>query len=114
MITVSLALAMICFNGQCHPALVGPGTPTGLFPLVHYQTKQQGYGGDILVFKETDHSLYAIHRVYTLNPKQQRIAKLTSGTATQRQSITDGCVNVMPDVYQALMDCCSNQPLEIK
>jgi len=112
-IIVSLSAATICFLGQCHPVLVGNKTPLGDFPVVHMVTQQAGYGGDILAFAEDKHQIYAVHRIWTLNPKQQRIERIQSNNVKERQGITGGCVNVMPQVYDELLDCCSKGTLHI-
>lgn len=100
MITVFLAKAILCIGTSCYPALVGP-TPIGTFQLQHMQTDWPGYGGDVLVFDSTPTSVYAIHRTYTLAQKQHRQWRLKHGTAAQRH-ITNGCVNVAPEVYRML------------
>ena len=107
MIVISLATATICFLGNCYPALIGDDTPTGEYQLTQRITMHPGYGGDVLQFKETPKSWYAIHRVWLLNPKQKRVERLKSGNAADR-NITNGCVNVDPAVYELLKDCCSN------
>jgi hypothetical protein len=114
MVIVDLALATICFAGQCHPVLVGADTPKGTFQLEHVLTRAQGYGGDVLVYKETPRWIYAVHRVYTLIPAQHRIERLQSADPRQRETITMGCINVMPDVYERLVDCCANDALTIR
>lgn len=118
MVVVSLALATVCFtfNGaeQCHPALVGKDTPKGRFTLVQRLTADPGYGGDVLQFHETDKAVYALHRVWTLRPSERRAERLASSHLADRQSITGGCVNVSPEVYDALVRCCSNQSLIIQ
>jgi hypothetical protein len=112
MVTVSIASAVICFANMCHPALVGHGTPLGEFQLRHVATRQAGYGGDIMVFKEDTTSWWAVHRV--LNVKgQHRFQRIRSSDARQRQGITDGCINVDAVVYQELVDCCSTQKMEV-
>ncbi len=113
MIVVNLALASICFSGACHPALVGTNTPAGTFSLSQQQTMEPGYGGDLLVYREDEKNLWAIHRVYTLNPTERRVERLASGGVHQRRAVTKGCINIMPDVYQKLVDCCSNDFLVI-
>jgi hypothetical protein len=114
MIVVSLAAASICFAGACYPALVGERTPAGVFPLSHQRTDEPGYGGDLLVFHENRRYLWAIHRVYTRDPEQRRVARLRSGRAELRRSVTHGCINVMPEVYRKLVDCCSDDILVIE
>ena len=106
-------MASICFSGSCFPVLVGVNTPTGMFPLSQQQIQAAGYGGDILVYKEDQKYLWAIHRVYTLNPKERRVERLASKQVEQRRGITNGCINIMPDVYQKLVECCSKDVLII-
>lgn len=118
MIVVDLALATICFlhGGQqeCHNALVGPLTPRGEFEVVQRLTSDPGYGGDVLQFHEDAKQVYAIHRVWTLKPEQKRLQRLASADPKQRNSITNGCVNVDPAVYQRILDCCSMHKLIVK
>lgn len=102
-VLVHLASAVICFNSQCHPALIGRVTPVGTFPLVHARVLEPGYGGDLLVFAKSDKGVsYAIHRVYHV-PSQQREARLASSDAGERTGITHGCVNIEPAVYEELL-----------
>lgn len=111
-VIVDLTLATICFLGNCYPALVGKDTPTGEFTLQQRLVVTPGYGGDVLQYKE-DTYVYAIHRVWTLNPNQRRVERLHSTNPKDRQTITNGCINVLPDVYDKLVECCSNSKLEI-
>ena len=113
MVVVSLALASICFGGGCYPALVGSNTPPGTFALSQRETPEPGYGGDLLVYREDDRHVWAIHRVITFNANERRLDRLASGQAEQRRGITKGCINVMPEVYRRLVDCCSNDVLVI-
>jgi len=112
-VIVDLGMALICFLGQCHPALVGESTPAGEFQLVRYTTESPGYGGDLLVFKEDDIQVWAIHRVLNVRG-QHRPERLKSKNANRRKFITNGCVNIDPVVYDELVDCCSNATLRIK
>jgi hypothetical protein len=118
MIVVDIALAMICFlqgaEQVCHNALVGPATPTGEFRLVQRLTNSPGYGGDVLQFKEEENHVYAIHRVWTLSPKERRLQRLASPDARQRRSITNGCINVAPEVYEKLVSCCVDHLLVVR
>ena len=109
MILVDLATATICFLNQCYPVLAGVDTPTGQFRLEQVRTQEAGYGGDVILFKETQNSVFAIHRVWLLNPNQNRLQRLTYGDVSARISTTLGCINVMPDVYEKLVECCNNQ-----
>jgi hypothetical protein len=114
MIVVDLAMASICFSGACFPALVGDHTPTGHFTLSHRAIDTPGYGGDLLVFRENDRYLWAIHRVYTGVPRERRAERLASGRPEERRSVTHGCINVMPEVYLKLVDCCRRDVLIIR
>ena len=114
MIIVDLALATICFANTCANVLVGNHTPTGTFSLYHMQTEQAGYGGDVIVFHETDTYRLAIHRVWMLNPKERRMEKIRSSNPKVRRYVSNGCINVEPEVYQQILDCCINQQLVIK
>lgn len=114
MVTVHIGAALICFANACYPALVGTNTPLGEFNLTQRLTASTGYGGDVLQFKETDTVVFAIHRVWTLVPSQRREYRLQSSDPALRRSITKGCVNVVPEVYDKLMACCSNSKLIIK
>ena len=118
MIVVDIALATICFlqgaEQVCHNALVGPSTPKGEFQLVQRLTDSPGYGGDVLQFKEKDTHVYAIHRVWTLSPRERRLQRLASADAAQRRSITNGCINVSPEVYDKLVACCVSHSLVVR
>jgi hypothetical protein len=102
-ITVSVKLALICFLQQCYPALVGGNTPKGDFTIRQRFVQTPGYGGDVLEFYEDDKYVYAIHRVWLLKPKERRAERLKSPAAKDRQSITNGCINVSPEVYDKLV-----------
>lgn len=112
-VLVDIAAAVICFAGTCHNALVGNDTPRGEFTLATYTIEDPRYGGDLLVFKHDSTGVYAIHRVLDI-PGQQRIARIHSPYAHHRVTITAGCVNVTPEVYAQLMDCCATSTVTIK
>lgn len=118
-VLVSIALATICFTyndvEECHPVLLGKksSTPAGEYVLRKRITADPGYGGDVLQFHEDDKGVYAIHRVWLLKPEQKRLERLKSNKIEDRY-ISSGCINVMPEVYKRLMDCCSNQHLIIE
>lgn len=101
MITVSISKALICIAGQCFPALVGSGTPSGEFQMQIRKVEASGYGGEVIQFKETDRYVYAIHRVWNGKPEQRRADRLSSGDAADRV-ITSGCINVSDGVYDAI------------
>ncbi|MEI6418509.1 MAG: hypothetical protein WCO82_05525 [Sphingomonadales bacterium] len=102
-IVVFLASAMLCIGNQCYPALVGKDTPIGQYPLNRRYVQASGYGGDVMQFADTPGGILAIHRVWLGRPKEQRMQRLASGDPGQRRFVTNGCINVMPDVYEALV-----------
>lgn len=105
--------AEICYNSKCEPMLFGKNTPNGIFQLRHATISQIGYGGDVLAFKELKTGEWiAIHRVFTRRPEQRRIEKLY-GSYEYRKNVTMGCINVMPKVYDEIVNCCSDSKLEI-
>jgi hypothetical protein len=116
MVTVKLTAATICFLQACYPALVGKPnsvTPLGEYQLVQRFTEQAGYDGDVLQFHETEEQVYSIHRVWLLRPEQKRLQRLASKKVNDRL-ITSGCINVSPDVYEQLIDCCKDATLVIE
>jgi len=118
-VVVTIALATICFTyrgaEECHPVLLGKSasTPVGEFTLRKRITADAGYGGDVLQFYETPTEVYAIHRVWLLNPAQHREIRLKSAKISDRY-ITAGCINIDPAVYKKLADCYNNTKLTIK
>jgi hypothetical protein len=105
-------LAVLCFQNQCYPALVGADTPTGKYELHQRLTDTAGYGGDVLQFHETQEYVFAIHRTYLLNKAEHRDQRIKSKDPAVRH-LTRGCINVDPVVYEKLRDCCSNDTLTI-
>ena len=101
-VTVFLASALLCVADDCYPALVGKDTPIGHFALHRRYVEAKGYGGDVLQFKETERDIFAIHRVWLGRPKERRQQRLASGDKEQRRFVTNGCINVMPDVYERI------------
>lgn len=112
MIEVSLSAAIICFLGTCYPALVGETTPVGTFSVTERLTVDRGYEGNVIQFYETDTDVYAIHRIWNLDPKQQREKRIRSNDPSYRK-ITAGCINVQPVVFEKLLDCCMDMKLKI-
>lgn len=92
---------------------MGDDTPLGEFQLTHYTTRLQGYGGDLLSFKETDNYLFAIHGVIDVLGQQRR-DRLKNPDAGARNAITHGCINVEPAIYEELVKCCYGSKLIIK
>jgi hypothetical protein len=112
-VTVDIDSAYVCFDDSCYPALVGRETPKGEFTLTQYSIEDPRYGGDLLVFKVGDEAVYAIHRVLDV-PGQQRLARIHSPYSQHRVMVTNGCVNVTPEVYDKLIACCSKSKVTIK
>ena len=102
-IVVYLASALLCIGSECHPALVGKDTPIGRFGMVRRQVQAKGYGGDVMQFGDSPQGIFAIHRVWLGNPAQRRAERLASGDAGQRRLVTNGCINVMPAVYDVIV-----------
>lgn len=114
MITVFLAKAIICFAGNCYPVLVGPKTPLGDYPTRQRFVESPGYGGDVLQFTDDGTTVLAVHRVWMFDKKHNRWELLEQDDASKRVGITNGCINVMPPVYDALIDCCAGQTISIQ
>lgn len=111
-ILVSLSTATICFAHMCYPALIGRDTPVGEYELNLRLTDTPGYGGDVLQFSEDLTGVYSIHRLWTLKPSQHREQRIKSSNPRDRV-ITNGCINLLPEVYENLRDCCSTEHLVI-
>lgn len=103
-ITVSLSKAVLCIASECFPALVGNATPTGSYAITRVLVEAPGYGGDVLQFAEDGNTIFAIHRVWLMKPSQNRLERLQSDDPAQRRHVTNGCINVAPDVYDKLDD----------
>lgn len=110
-IVAHLLSATICVAGQCFPALVGHSTPVGTYQLAHLSTLEPGYGGDVLVFHELPDRVLAIHRLYILGKAKRRV-NLLNGPTEGRTQVTNGCINVAPDVYGLLVEH-ADEPLLI-
>lgn len=112
-VIVDLSLATICFLSQCFPILYGKETPVGEFEMIQRITADPGYGGDVIQFHETPTLAFSIHRTWNLKPEQKRDQRYNSPNIKDR-IISSGCINVQPEVYDALLACCSNSKLTIK
>lgn len=101
-VTVKTDTAELCLpHKACHKVLIGKGTPKGIYPLNVKGTRLKGYGGNVLVFKEEGDYVYAIHRLYLGNPKEQRDKKIQSENVSER-ILTNGCINVSDELYTEL------------
>lgn len=101
-LTLFLSKALLCTSMQCWPVLIGTATPVGEYSLQQRLTDDPGYGGDVLQFHETQNSVFAIHRVWTLRANETRSKRLKNPNPLARV-ITKGCVNVDPAVYDYLI-----------
>lgn len=108
MVEVFLSKALICFLGVCYPALIGERTPTGTFQIEHVYLRNRRGHYDVLMFAPSRPGrIFAIHRT----PSTKRAALLR---AQSKVPVTLGCVNVSPEVFEKLRDCCSNAKLVIR
>lgn len=112
-ILVDLTAALLCINASCFPVLVGEDTPTGTFFMNERLTSDKGYSGNVIQFYENEHKVYAIHRLWKLNPSQHREQRIKSGVVSDR-TITSGCINVEDFVFEKILDCCIMDKLVIK
>jgi hypothetical protein len=108
-IEVIITSAMLCFDGACHPVLVGRETPRGEYNLSLFLTKQRVYGGHVLAFAQDRAGVYAVHR-----PPSERRRNLLAFPAPMRVNVTDGCINVTDAVYDALVACCDGATIVIR
>lgn len=73
-------------------------TPAGIFS-VHQEAAPASYGGDLQQFATAPNGdVYAIHRVLTNNPKQNRLGRLASPAAEDNR-VSLGCINIPADIY---------------
>lgn len=112
-VVVRISHADICFQGGCYPALIGNDTRTGVYPLAVLHVSSPGYGGDVLMYDSNQTMWYAIHRTYDYGPVHNR-QRLYYNTTPQQRTVTAGCINVEPDVYEMIKDCCRNSTLKIE
>ena len=100
------------FFGLVKNTLIQQGYTEHLAPYVNEHGLEQqyryvqanGYGGDVLQFAETSSDILAIHRVWLGRPAEHRAERLASGDVLQRRSVTHGCINVDPAVYEQIVD----------
>lgn len=104
MVTVLLSKALICFSGFCYPALVGDNTPTGTYSMNQRYVVSDGYGGDVIKFRQVGKDVYAIHRVWEGKPTQKRRERLSSRKVSDRIGVSSGCINVDEKVYDLLLN----------
>lgn len=108
-VTVFLAKAIICFLGTCHPVVIGESTQPGDYMVQQRFVLDPMYGGDVLQYNETETSIQAIHRSISL----RRDRLLENSSALQRRTVSKGCINVQPGVYNELVNCATCRTLRI-
>lgn len=112
-VTIFLGKALICFQMNCYPMLYGDATPVGTFQIQERRVLSPGYGGDVLQFHDAGDMIFSVHRTWLGSPNQKRVERLESETPTDNK-ISNGCINIAPEVYEALKDCCTGQSLTIQ
>jgi hypothetical protein len=60
--------------------------------------------GDVLQVHDDGRAIFAIHRAWLGKPSERRLERLASPDPNDRRHVTNGCVNVMPDVYDRLTE----------
>lgn len=93
-----LASAPALYGKKVGDGMTVGETPAGIFTLTQ-ESAPQSYGGDIQHFADAPNGdIYAIHRVLTGNPKQNRLGRLASKTADDNR-VSLGCINIPAAVY---------------
>lgn len=98
-VVVYLAQALICFAGQCYPALVGTETPQGVFPLVAYEFVEGPIPRGLGFAQDELGRVYAVHT--PAHGNKRRTALLASGGAI---AVTQGCVNIAEATFKQLVE----------
>lgn len=96
-VVLYLSTMLLCLGVECWPALAGEDTVPGQYDIQLLSVDEPEYGGDVLVYRETSIAIFAIHRTY---PGREKMYKLS---AEKRRYITNGCINVEPQVYERLV-----------
>jgi hypothetical protein len=97
MLILYLSTMLLCLGIECWPALAGNDTLTGVYQLQLTPVEEPEYKGDVIVYRETATSIYAIHRTY---PGRENMYTLPD---EKRRHVTNGCINVEPFVYERLV-----------
>jgi hypothetical protein len=95
-LVIILSTAIACVDLDCTQAIVGKDnkTPTGEYNSYYAKTNQYGYGGDVVVFKETTTSILAIHRPYPAITETNYRNRLLQNSDANKRKISNGCINV--------------------
>lgn len=105
MVEVFLSEALLCVLGQCYPVLVGERTPVGHYTLQHVELQYDGKSERVLMFApDRPGRVLAIHKL----PNKAREILLTEQS---KAKVTAGCINVSTEVFDYLVECCSDQEL---
>jgi hypothetical protein len=97
MLILYLSTMLLCLGIECWPALAGVDTLPGTYPLTLMPVEEPEYRGDVLAYRETDTIIYSIHRTY---PGREKMYTLPD---EKRRRITNGCINIEPNVYDRLV-----------
>lgn len=93
-----LATAPALYGAKTGDGMSVGETPAGVFTLWQ-EAAPESYGGDVQGFAtDAKGDVYAIHRVLTNNPKQNRLGRLASKTADDNR-VSLGCINIPADTY---------------
>lgn len=93
-----LATAPALYGSKIGDGMTVGETPAGIFTLTQ-ESAPSSYGGDLQHFADAPNGdIYAIHRVLTNNPKQNRLGRLASKTGDDNR-ISLGCINIPTAVY---------------
>ena len=109
MVVVYLSKALICVAGACSPALVGAQTPTTQSVLVERVMQPQTYGPSVMQFHEDGSGVYAIHVAHNAHRRS-----LLGQPSNRRINITNGCVNVSKETYDAIKSLAESSQVEIE
>lgn len=93
-----LATAPALYGSKTGDGMSIGETPAGIFTL-QQEAAPASYGGDLQQFASAPNGdVYAIHRVLTTNPKQNRLGRLASKTAADNR-VSLGCINIPIETY---------------
>lgn len=108
-IEIFLAKALLCIAGVgCYPVLTGETTFVGTYQLQHVILENDGVQSPVLAYAPSGKN-----RVQAIHPSiSVRRDRLLEKNATDK--VTLGCINVQHEVFDYLIDCCSNSIVIIK
>ena len=108
MIQLFLGKALLCIaHVGCYPVLVGNTTPVGEYTMEHVIVVNGGISENVLKITESGvNRIVAIHR-----PPNATRVKLLEQQSTDK--ITNGCINVTPELFDYLVENYNNQTIKI-